>query len=277
MSTHSESMDLAMLPIELVIEIVLYLNTYDVLETCSVFPELICLSFDMVVMRKVNLSAEYRFRSTHIPEFLHPDRTVLVKSLDISHLYWMSNSDLQRLVGGLPNLEQLFAIGTNFNWKASWDKTTKLKTLAASYFRGTRLPISVNKLYLHNVANKFVTEIVAIAAKLNNLSRVHVRLSEAYLDQCLETTVQYSIKSLEHLTFTFSYYRDKSVEELEKAFLDIGWSIMSKCEKNEVGPVTSLVDIYRMLPLSRYNRNTRTYKSFFINRRIANNYHSSFP
>ncbi|XP_018579081.1 uncharacterized protein LOC108917116 isoform X2 [Anoplophora glabripennis] len=122
------------LPIEVVIKILSYLNSYDLMQFCNSFENYSYILQEKDVIRIVDFSGKFGTQNIHLCKYISTNLNCnYIKVLNISYIYWIPSQDLRRLIKKLENLEILYAISTKLGIK---DKDiaeyTKLKKLAIS-------------------------------------------------------------------------------------------------------------------------------------------------
>lgn len=223
----SSSISLTKLPVEILSKILLYLNTYDVFQVCFAFPKLESMTYDAVILRKVQLASEFRFQHAHVSEYLlHRYRRSLIVSLDISYNYWLTRTDLQKIVKGLPNLQHLYAFDVNLPVLSN----TSLKTVALTYSSFLVLPATINDMYLHVLDENLIT---STSKALNNILRsggnqnLNLHLTAIHKIPIETNAHFYSLRSSSssrELRISFINYCD--ISKMEIIISITGWAIV---------------------------------------------------
>lgn len=246
---------LTKLPVEILSKILLYLNTYDVFQVCFAFPELECMTYDAVILRKVQLAGEFRFQHVHISEYLlHRYRRSLIVSLDISYNYWLTKTDLRRIVKGLPNLQHLYAFDTNLPVLCN----TGLKTVALTYSCSSFFvfPVTINDMHLHvhgqlhershlhahdtNITTSIVLKEILRSGeeqKYDNLNNLHITAIHRIPFE--PSAHFYNIRSsstARELRISFINYQD--IRTMQTILISNGWIIQKRHCTNKRDPKT---------------------------------------
>lgn len=106
------------LPNEILIKILEYLDTYDLVQFCAAFQHLDYFLKEKNLIRITDWSRRFEIHDTNICSFISikmdPTR---IKVLKINCLYWIPAQDLRRLLQKLINLTELYAIDTKLGLK----------------------------------------------------------------------------------------------------------------------------------------------------------------
>nr|CAH7755903.1 unnamed protein product [Callosobruchus chinensis] len=150
-----------LLPIEILEQILAYLDTVDLIQFCDVYPKLQYILQDGKVIKTVDFSRKFEVVNLDICQFITTKLNYnCIQTLKIEGVYWIPAEDLRRLIRSLDNLKELYALDTNLS---------VLENDIVEYFKLRRLSITVEDVH-------FEQETVLFARHLSELKYLFVKI-----------------------------------------------------------------------------------------------------
>ncbi|GLV45992.1 hypothetical protein CBL_13443 [Carabus blaptoides fortunei] len=142
-------MSVETVPEEIIINILLYLSPIDRFnfgKTCKLFNR---ISLDRIVLKKVDFSHNYTFRTVHWKQITRQACAHLVHTLNLNGITWLSNSELISGLARMVNLEKLFLLDANIS-------TSDLKTVFKTTMKIKKLAISLKPDTCGGISNEYI-------------------------------------------------------------------------------------------------------------------------
>lgn len=119
------------LPDEILVNILKYLNTFELIQFCEAYKYLEYLLRERKLIHRVNLSKTFQIYELNIPSLINSRLDPnLIQILNINSLYWIPIADLTRILNKLNNLKELYALDTKLGFSKKMNVYTKLRKLA---------------------------------------------------------------------------------------------------------------------------------------------------
>ncbi|KAJ8927618.1 hypothetical protein NQ314_019896 [Rhamnusium bicolor] len=101
------------IPAEILIKILSYLNTYDLLQFCTAYETRKCYLNEKSLIRFVDFSRQFDLQNFSLYKLIKENINYTnIQVLNINYLYWIPSEELRKLICNLENLKELYAIDT---------------------------------------------------------------------------------------------------------------------------------------------------------------------
>ncbi|KAJ8927617.1 hypothetical protein NQ314_019895 [Rhamnusium bicolor] len=146
------------IPVEILIKIISYLNTYDLMQFCSACENYKCFYKEKSIVRFISFSRKFELQKFHLYRFIITNiNYTSIKVLNINCLYWIPNDELRKLISKLENLEVLHALDT---------KLGITERDVATYNKLKKLAVSIEDNRFHDPFPRFLNVLKSLCLKI---------------------------------------------------------------------------------------------------------------
>lgn len=227
------------LPDEIIVNILKYLNTIELINFCDECRNFEYFLRERKLLQKVDISKAFQFNQINVSKLINTRlEPSFIRILNINSLYWIPNADLLKVIKKLNNLKELYAMDTKLELCKNFSVYKNLSKLALTVTESEVEPgrvLCVKSLCLKLVLTKGIFNFQKLFNDKWQLEELWIFNHERVLNY---EAIPYVLKHLKKFvikTRSFSPFYD---------FRPVGLQLIFQCSRNE----SEIQFIYEKIP-----------------------------